>query len=298
MTFTQRVKANLAVSDFGSLDEKKSEVYAFLLFSSKVSEKEIILECDSAKIRDRFFELISSVFEIKGEKIEKSGKRKYLLEIKGESAGKIYREFFEDEISISEEKIESEKQFSSFLRGAYLASVNSSDPEKEYRLEFSIKSMPLCIAFMELLSERSVLLSFNQRNERFIAYTKDSSLIEDLFVLMGAGAASLEIMNAKIARDITNKINRVMNCDSANMRKTEQNAEKEIKAINYILEKEENILSDELLSVAKLRLQNPDSSLSELCSISETKISRSGMYHRLKKIVALADELYKKEANR
>lgn len=298
MTFTQRVKQNLASSDFGTLSEIKSEVYAFLLFSAEMSENKITIECDTPKIRERVVALLSKIFDIETTLSEKSGKRKYLIIIENQSAKILNNEFLDEDYILNEEKIESEKDFSAFLRGTYLSRGNSSDPEKEYRLEFSLKTMPLCIAFMELLSERAILLSFNQRNDRFIAYTKDSSLIEDLFVLMGSSTASLEIMNAKIARDITNKINRVMNCDSANMRKTEQNAEKELKAIDFILTKDENILSEELLSVAKLRLQNPDSSISELCGKSEEKISKSGMYHRLKKIVAIYEELYKREASR
>lgn len=298
MTFTQRVKQNLSSQDFGTLSEIKSEVYAFLLFSAEMSENKITIECDSVKIRDRVYSLLSKIFDIDIELSEKSGKRKYLAIIENESAKILYNEFFDVEYILNEEQIKTEKEFGAFLRGTYLSRGNSSDPEKEYRLEFSLKNMPLCIAFMEFLSERAILLSFNQRNDRFIAYTKDSSLIEDLFVLMGSSTASLEIMNAKIARDITNKINRVMNCDSANMRKTEQNAEKELKAIEFIFKKDRNILSEELLSVANLRIQNPDSSISELCGKSEEKISKSGMYHRLKKIVAIYEELYKKEASR
>lgn len=284
MTFTERVKANLLNADFASAEERHAEVYAYLLFLGTFYDEKVVVDSENEKVIDRIQAILSD-----GERSETNGKRKYRLEISRELADRYLND---------EEKIDTDREFSAFLRASFLSVGNASNPEKEYRVEFIFKEMSQCISFMEILSERPVLLSFNQRADRFVAYTKDSSLIEDILVLMGAGSSSLEIMNAKIQRDITNKMNRVLNCDSANMRKTEQNAVKEIDAINYILEKDESILSEEQLFVARLRLQNPEMSLSELTKECGNKISRSGMYHRLKKIVSIAEELSKKEAKR
>jgi DNA-binding protein WhiA len=149
---------------------------------------------------------------------------------------------------------------------------------------------------MEYLSENNCFMSFSQRSGRFIVYTKDSSLIEDLLVLMGAGTSSLEIMNAKIYKDIRNKVNRVTNFENANIDKMVKSAEADCEAINYLLEHiDPKDLSDELMAAATLRIENPDMSLSELCEVARPKVSRSGLYHRIKKLSTMAEEIKKRE---
>lgn len=109
---------------------------------------------------------------------------------------------------------------------------------------------------------------------------------------MGAVKSSLELMNIKILKDVRNKVNRVTNCETANIEKTVAASSMQVKSIEWIMtHKGLDYLPEELKTVAQLRLENPELSLSELCEISGLGLSRSGMNHRLKKIMEIADHL-------
>ena len=111
---------------------------------------------------------------------------------------------------------------------------------------------------------------------------------------MGAMKSTLELMNVKIYKDVRNKVNRVTNCETANIGKTVVASSNQIKDIEWIAEHEGlDYLPDELRQVAELRLDNPELSLSELCEISNTGLTKSGMNHRFKKITEIADNLRK-----
>ena len=116
--------------------------------------------------------------------------------------------------------------------------------------------------------------------------------IEDLLATIGASTAALELMEVKIYKDMRNKVNRVTNCETANIEKTVTAAMQQIEDINLILrERGEGALEDDLRELAFLRLQNPEMSLRELGENLSENISRSGVNHRLKRIGALADEI-------
>jgi DNA-binding protein WhiA len=133
-----------------------------------------------------------------------------------------------------------------------------------------------------------------ERNGRYIVYTKESSVVEDLLVFIGAHNASLEIMNVKILKDIRNKVNRVTNFETANIDKTLSASKKQTDCINYLLKNmAPGYISDELYKTALLRIENPDATLKELCSMTEPPVSRSGMNHRLSKLCELSDALRK-----
>ena len=123
-------------------------------------------------------------------------------------------------------------------------------------------------------------------------YAKESELIEDFLTYIGAGNHALEIMRVKIEKDFRNRVNRSVNCDSANLDKTVAASEKSRRDIEFI---EEQIglssLKPELRETAQLRLENPESSLSELCEMFSPPISRSGLNHRLKKLSQIAEEI-------
>ena len=133
-----------------------------------------------------------------------------------------------------------------------------------------------------------------QRGTATVLYTKDSSMIEDLLTLMGDTNRTLQIMDAKIMKSVKNKINRQRNCDNANISKTVEASLKQRKAIEY-LEQADRLLSlpPELLDAALLRKNNPEATLKELCKISPTPITVSGLNHRLNKIIEIYDMIEK-----
>ena len=128
------------------------------------------------------------------------------------------------------------------------------------------------------------------RKGKSLLYTKDSESISDILTFMGAMISSMEIMNAKIYKDLRNNVNRKVNCESANIEKTVSASRKQLEDIEYIEQKVGlGILSEELRPLAEIRKENIDLSLSEIGKM--LGISRSGVYHRIKRIGETADRL-------
>ena len=123
-------------------------------------------------------------------------------------------------------------------------------------------------------------------------YIKESEAIIDLLTIMGATNSSLELMNVKIMKDMRNKINRVVNCDNANIEKTLKAAEKQLNDIELI---DSSIgfdsLPETLQEIARLRYENPDISLKELGALMTPSLSRSGVNHRLARLSEIAEKI-------
>ena len=151
----------------------------------------------------------------------------------------------------------------------------------------------LCRELCEMFSERLEIEGrIIARKRASVLYFKESEHIEDILTLIGAPKSSLELMNVKIYRDIRNRVNRATNCDTANCGRQNRSALRQIDAINKIKASEGGLskLPDELAELAKLRLRNPEMSLSELCSLFEPPLSRSGVNHRFMRIEQIAKE--------
>ena len=130
------------------------------------------------------------------------------------------------------------------------------------------------------------------RNKNFILYIKESNQIEDMLTYLGAVKSSIGLMNLKIEKELRNQVNRVTNCETANIGKTVNASMEQIEKITMIREKVGfEALPVELQDVAIMRLMNPEASLRELCLLCGNTISRSGINHRLKKIMEFSDNL-------
>ena len=172
-----------------------------------------------------------------------------------------------------------------FVGGVFLACGTLSDPEVKYHLEFAIPREELLMMFVALLQDVGFSPLLTQRRGQAIVYLHDSTQIEDLLTFMGCPLTSMEIMNAKILKERRNAANRVSNCDTANMDKVAGAAAGQIAAINAV---GLDSLPEELRALAELRLQNPFDSLRELGQKLTPPLSRSGVNHRLEKIIDLA----------
>ncbi len=179
----------------------------------------------------------------------------------------------------------------SFIRGAFLSSGSMNDPEKSYHLEFAVKDPTLSFAFAAFLELCGYKPKTCARKSVAALYYNNSTIIEDLLGTMGAMGVTLELMETKIVKDMRNKLNRQTNFETSNITKTVNAAVAQNDAIKFL--EQENLLGllpDELRDVAMLRKANPDASLNELCKLCDGVISRSGMNHRLKKIIDIAEE--------
>ena len=179
-----------------------------------------------------------------------------------------------------------------FLRGAFLAGGSVTDPEKGYHLELATTHHSVAREGSALVEE---VLGFYPKNARRgggqVLYLKNSEQISDCLTFLGAPVAAMGIMEARLEKELNNKVNRRCNCDEANTSKVVEAAQEQIAAIRILLERMMiDTLPPKLKSAALAREENPESSLTELAAMMEPPISKPAMNHRLHKLVKLAKE--------
>lgn len=183
----------------------------------------------------------------------------------------------------------------SYLRGAFLVSGSVNDPKKaEYHLEIYSENSDTILKIQRLMNFIDMDAKITKRRKGYIVYLKDVNKIEDFLRYIGASQTVFEFEDIRIKRDFNNSINRILNCEIANERKTIVAANSQLEDIELI-EKYHIRLNDKLLQVIHLRKTYPDASLMELIDEYEAlygeTITKSGLNHRFKKIKDLANEL-------
>ncbi|KRQ87094.1 Sporulation transcription regulator WhiA [Caloramator mitchellensis] len=179
-----------------------------------------------------------------------------------------------------------------YIRGAFLASGSISNPEKTYHLEFVSNSFEQAEDLMKLLNSYDLGAKIIQRKNNYVVYLKEGDKIIDLLNIIGAHGALLELENVRVYKEMRNNVNRLVNCETANLNKTVDAAVRQIESINMIKEKIGlRKLPPNLREVAELRLNYPDISLKELGQMLNPPIGKSGINHRLRKIEKIAEEL-------
>lgn len=178
-----------------------------------------------------------------------------------------------------------------FCRGAFLAGGAVTDPEKDYHLEWATGHIAVNRAFPVILRELGFEAKQATRKGNYITYVKHSDTLADLLTALGAGVSAMEVINAKMEKDIRNGVNRRVNCDAANLDKVVQAAQDQIAAIEKL--EEAGVLStlpEKLQETARLRMELPEYTLSELAQSCTPPVSKSCLNHRLRKLMALAAE--------
>lgn len=182
-----------------------------------------------------------------------------------------------------------------FLRGVFLSCGRVSLLKAGYHFELSLGDEEKCRILGRAITEQGMKINCSARRGVPYLYTKDSENIADLLTFMGAMQNAMEIMNVKIYKGVRSGVNRIVNCEAANLEKVADASARQRADIEFIrencgLEK----LPDELRELAALRLENPDMSLKELGALLDPPISRSGINHRLERLHKIAEQLREK----
>lgn len=179
-----------------------------------------------------------------------------------------------------------------FLRESFLKCASVTDPKSDYHLEFSSESEEEVLKIKSALEAFGLEGRISRRSKYYILYFKDAERIIDILNIVGAHDALMEFENERILKEISENVNRRVNCETANINRTVLASLKQIRDIRLIDEKLgiENI-DDSLREIAKLRLKYPEASLSVLAEKIDPPIGKSGANHRIRKIAKIADEL-------
>ena len=302
MSFGYELKKELSQIIAKSDSAKATQLYGMLLFCDTFSKDEIVLTTENDNVVTVFCELLSEVIGVLPKlNLTKHSTFKnviiYSATITDQGEINKIRKFYgyndNDDLHINEyiDTVNAE-DMPFFICGAYLSCGNATDPQKNYHIEFITPTDKICDDLHILISGYIATAKKTHRKGKAIVYIKDSEEIEDLVTFMGATQSTMEIINAKILKDVRNRVNRLMNCDNANLDKTVVASLKQIEDINLVFEKiGRDALDPHLLELADLRLENPEASLNELGKMLTSELSRSGVNHRLKKISELAENL-------
>lgn len=161
-----------------------------------------------------------------------------------------------------------------------------------YHLEFVSQRYQFLADLASVLAQYSIIGKIFERKNSFVLYIKDAATISDLLALVGANNSVLELSGEMVARELRNKVNRQVNCMSANINKTVEASLKQQRAINTIISTIGlDALPEDLQEVAVLRLANPEESLEDLLKLSTIKLTRSGLNHRFRKLIKIAQNL-------
>lgn len=177
----------------------------------------------------------------------------------------------------------------SYLRGAFLARGSVSNPQSEYHLEILVDSESEAMNLTRVMRRLGLEPGITPRKQRWVVYIKDGGRIVDCLNMMGAHAALLEFENARIVKEMRNQVNRLVNCDTANLNKTVRAGVRQEEMIRLLIDRIGlQKIPPNLKEVAELRLQQPDASLRELGEMASPPLSKSCVNHRLRKLEALA----------
>lgn len=293
MSFSSDIKKELCNVHELPINEMAAMMYGMLYAGRLVNGKPVI-QTENNDLIAAARSLAETVFpneRVEVTRLVKNGGSLYTFGVKSRRLTERFGDFSSVNTSVVSGN---DADGGAFLRGVFVCCGSVTDPKKEYHLEMVLPESERIEPLKSFIGEHGIKIKSTLRNKNTILYTKTSGVIEDFLTYIGAGIHALEIMQVKIEKDIRNRANRCVNCDSANLDKTVAASEKSRRDIEYIIETAGlESLSAELRETALLRLENPESSLSELCGmLSEDKpISRSGLNHRLKKLSQIAEEL-------
>lgn len=299
MSFSSEVKAELAALPAENECCRASLAYGLLECGHAFTQEAISLQTEHEPVADLYRRAVSDVCTLAPGLWEERRRgnggfslavgdiaaRRRVLERFGHSAGEVA-------LRLNRAVFECEACPTCYLRGAFLACGAVTDPKADYHMEFSTPFYNLSRDLEALVAELGLKAGRIRRKGGYVVYIKDSEQIEDCLTLMGATAASLEMMNVQIVKDIRNNANRVTNCESANIDKTVAAAAVQVQAVQRIARHGGlGSLPDDLREIAQLRLDNPEMSLRELGEAMRPPLSRSGVNHRLRRLLAYADTL-------
>ncbi|MFA6859886.1 MAG: DNA-binding protein WhiA [Clostridia bacterium] len=204
---------------------------------------------------------------------------------------------------IDEYLIQEECCKKAFVKGVFIGCATSSIKISEnlaqktstgYHIEFTSINKQFLTDFAYILSDFNIITKIIERKDQFVLYVKDSSFVSDILALVDASSSVLALQNEIVAREMRNMVNRQTNCLSANISKTVEASIRQSNAIETIINTIGiESLSPDLQEVAVMRLANPEESLEELLRLSNIKLTKSGLNHRLRKIVNIANKIDK-----
>lgn len=287
MSFSTDVKEELSkIKNLSNKQQVKFEFIGYAVTANlSVEDKVLRFSTESEYNINRFGKLLNNI-DIHNYKIELQGKN-YVITTKNID--------ILNEIDENISRLENDLEEKAYIRGCFLGSGSINNPENKYHIEIIFKERKYAEISLDILKKHDINFKLLQKKNGISIYSKDGEEISKFLAFIGANSAVLKFEDIRVFRDMRNNVNRIVNCETANLSKTVNAAVKQIEAINYLKETGKFAsLTENLKEIAEIRIKNPEASLIELGKMLSIPIGKSGVNHRLKAIIQITEELQKK----
>lgn len=296
MSFAYDVKAELCKAPLSRGCCAVAEGCGVLLYASAFSAGEVRIVTENDEFAARLPRLFQKAFGVKFDELpeEKKGGKLVLRITREDKLDAIWRALGYDRrahfaLHLNFALLEEECCRAAFLRGAFLSGGSVTDPQKRYHLELATSHVQAGREVEALLRDMGFEPKNVMRQGSFVTYFKSSEHIADLLTLIGAPGRALEIVSAKIEKEMRNTVNRRVNCDAANLDKTVMAAYEQVEAFTRLTESGAiGELPVKLQEVAVARLLQPELTLSELAATFDPPLTKSCLNHRIRKLMEIA----------
>lgn len=287
MSFSSDIKQELNKnSNLANKNIVKQELVGYLISGNIniVNNKEIKFSTESDYNINRFSKLLTNL-DI-NHSIDMVGKN-FVITLKTKEIDFI--EYDKETVKIKEIP-ENQEEKKAIIRGTFMGAGSINNPEREYHLEMEVTNEKNMNTVLNLLLEFGIKAKYMETKNKYYIYLKEGEEISKFLALIGAAKAVMKFEDIRIQKEMRGKVNRLVNCETANLNKTINASIEQIAAIRRLQENGEfKKLDDNLKEIALLRLENPDMSLIELGKKLKVSIGKSGVNYRLKKIMEIAN---------
>lgn len=293
MSFAGDVKSELCRSALNRKCCVQAECYGILLYCNTFSSNEIRIITESDSFAQRLPGLFRKAFKVEFDRLP-DGEGKHIFSITDRQKLSTIQDIYGGDRSalalhINFGVLEEKCCRIAFLRGAFLAGGSVTDPAKGYHLELTTAHQSVSREMVALMLDMGLDPKAAPRKGNAVIYFKQSDRIEDFLTSIGAPVSAMEVMNARLEKNLRGSVNRRVNCDAANLDKAVEAAITQMEAIRKL--KERGILPDlpeKLKETAQLRMAHPEDTLSQLAQRCDPPITKSALNHRLRKLVELS----------
>lgn len=303
MSFSSQAKAELCQQRIERKCDAIAECYGILMYCNTFTSHEIRIITASDELAARLPRLFRKAFGVTFDVLPAGGaqgKKTFIINEREKLAhilnvyGAEIDSFLAHHVNYG--VLEEDCCRAAFVRGAFFAGGSVTDPEKRYHLELATPHRSVSREVYSMLLDMGFSPKESERSGNALLYFKQADAIADFFTKLGAPSTAMNVMTAKVEKEMRNTIIRQINCDSANADKTVLAAQAQLSAIKYIVrEYGLDALPEPLKDAALLRITNPEASLADLALLSNPPVTKSCLSHRFRKIISLVPDSEKAE---
>lgn len=296
MSFASEVKSEIAKTSINSKCCAIAEIYGILLVSTVFSHTHIKINTENKDVAKRITILFKKAFNINIKPLLFGNK--YIFELDNPfEISKIFYEFSYDHkyhinYPLNRNVVDGDCCEASFLRGLFLACGTIASPDKKSHLEISTTKKILSTEVFAFMKDINLNPKESTRKNQQVIYFKDTTTVENFLTSISATNSAMKVMEEKVKKDLINRVNRRVNCETANLAKAVDTGYNQSQLIKQTIEKHGiDVFPKNLHTTINIRLNNSELSLKELGEIHNPPLTKSAINHRIRKIQSIAKEL-------